>query len=259
MGKTLGVYNLFVRKTGLSDREDTIDLLTSVGNHLGMAIEKDRLDKESRRFSILQERTLLSHELHDSLAQTLVSLRFQVQVLQDMLSEEGHEEALDESHRIKNGLDEANTELRELIAHFRAPLGKRGLIPAIESLVARFKQETQINCLFQNESQATDWSVDMEMQVVRIVQECLANIRKHSQAQTVRVLLKNNQRGQHIVLVEDDGVGIQTQKIEGHPGEHVGLSIMEERARRLPNGELKIESEPGEGTRVELIFQQGAA
>jgi len=49
-------------------------------------------------------------------------------------------------------------------------------------------------------------------------------------------------------------VGFAGEVREGHPGEHIGLSIMEERARRL-GGELKIESEPGEGTRVELVYQ----
>lgn len=258
LDKTLGVYNLFVRKTGLSEREDVKNLLTSIGNHLGMAIDKDRLDKESRRLSILEERTALSHELHDSLAQTLVSLRFQVQVLQDMLQDSGSDEARQETRRIKNGLDEANTELRELIAHFRAPLDKRGLLPALEGLVQRFRRETNINCVLQSEHQPTGLSVDTEMQVLRIVQECLANIRKHSQAQTVRVLLKSETSGRYLVLVEDDGIGITQQALHGHPGEHIGLSIMQERARRLHRGEVKIESEPGEGTRIELTFQQGA-
>jgi two-component system nitrate/nitrite sensor histidine kinase NarX len=54
--------------------------------------------------------------------------------------------------------------------------------------------------------------------------------------------------------VEDDGVGAATPaKEQEHPGEHVGLQIMEERAKRL-GGALRIESEPGEGTRVELRF-----
>lgn len=56
-----------------------------------------------------------------------------------------------------------------------------------------------------------------------------------------------------MLLVEDDGVGFVNAKPDGHPGEHIGLSIMEERARRL-GGNIRIESEPGEGTRVELTY-----
>ena len=56
------------------------------------------------------------------------------------------------------------------------------------------------------------------------------------------------------LLVEDDGVGFENFSKQGKPGEHIGLSIMEERARRL-GGNLRIESEMGEGTRVELSYQ----
>jgi two-component system nitrate/nitrite sensor histidine kinase NarX len=68
------------------------------------------------------------------------------------------------------------------------------------------------------------------------------------------VLLRCGGDGSHRVLVEDDGVGIDQPECEGHPGEHIGLSIMSDRARRL-GGELRIDSEPGEGTRVDLTFK----
>jgi two-component system nitrate/nitrite sensor histidine kinase NarX len=85
------------------------------------------------------------------------------------------------------------------------------------------------------------------------VQEALTNTRKHAQAHTVRVLLRCRPAGGYLLLVEDDGVGFELPNRNGHPGEHIGLSIMEERARRL-GGQLRIESEPGEGTRVELTY-----
>ena len=97
----------------------------------------------------------------------------------------------------------------------------------------------------------------LEMQVVRIIQESLANIRKHSKAHNVRVLLHCNENGDFRALIEDDGVGIGDTVLEGSPGEHVGLSIMQERAQRL-GGALRIESEPGEGTRIELTFHHEA-
>ena len=94
----------------------------------------------------------------------------------------------------------------------------------------------------------------MEMQVLRIIQEALANVRKHSDAHTVRVLLRCDKNDNYHILVEDDGVGMDKPAFSGHPGEHLGLSIMKERARYL-GGELRIESEPGEGTRVQLSFR----
>jgi two-component system nitrate/nitrite sensor histidine kinase NarX len=96
-----------------------------------------------------------------------------------------------------------------------------------------------------------------EMQLVRIVQESLTNVRKHAQAQTVRVLLTREQNGEYVLLVEDDGRGFTApRQAAGRPGEHIGLSILEERARRI-GARLEIESEPGEGTRVEVTFTPG--
>ena len=253
-GRTLGVYNLFVDSGSLLGQEDHRDLLISIGRHLGMAIEKASVDKEANRLSIIEERNRIAHELHDSLAQTLASLRFQVRVLDETLHQ-GDESALwSELERIENSLDEAYTELRGLIEHFRAPVDARGLVPAIEKLIHRFRavSESPIQIFLQQEWKARNLPEDMEIQVLRIVQEALNNVHKHSGAHTVRVLLRSRQQ-HYEVLVEDDGKGLPNTLPAGGPGEHVGLSIMEERARRL-GGRLRIESEPGEGTRVQLQF-----
>jgi two-component system nitrate/nitrite sensor histidine kinase NarX len=92
------------------------------------------------------------------------------------------------------------------------------------------------------------------MQILRIAQESLTNIRKHAQAHTVRVLLSTRGDNALALLIEDDGIGFENAAKIGRPGEHIGLSIMEERARRL-GGELRIESDPGEGTRIELNYR----
>ncbi|MCG7930640.1 MAG: histidine kinase [Candidatus Thiodiazotropha lotti] len=256
-GDVLGFYHLYVDRPGIYDgREDVLDILNTIGSHLGMAVAKQRSDSEARRLSIVEERTSLAHELHDSLAQTLASLRFQVRMLEETLQNESvSATAEQEARRIHNGLDEAHDELRELINSFRAPMDQRGLIPALGKLVERFNQETSIHAFFQPDCLKTDLDTSQEMQALRIVQESLANIRKHANAHTVRVLLRCRSPGQYLILVEDDGVGFEGAAApKGNPGEHIGLSIMEERARRV-DGELSIESEPGEGTRVELVIR----
>jgi len=252
--EVLGIYTVFVDKPGVRAREDIMELLFSVGHHLGVAVAKHRSDLEAHRLSILEERNLLAHELHDSLAQTLATLRFQVRMLDESLAQSPiSEDARTDLDRIRNGLEEANTELRELLSSFRAPMDRQGLIPGLEKLTERFRQETGAHVLFQTNCRPFDLPASVELQVLRIVQESLANIRKHAQAQTVRVLLTRQTGGEHVVLVEDDGVGFSDRKTDGQPGEHVGLSIMQERAWRI-GAELRIESEPGEGTRLELAF-----
>ncbi|MCG7862320.1 MAG: histidine kinase [Candidatus Thiodiazotropha taylori] len=255
-GDVLGFYHLYVDKPGIYDgREDVLDILNTIGSHLGMAVAKQRSDSEARRLSIVEERTSLAHELHDSLAQTIASLRFQVRMLEETLQNDPiSEKAVQEAQRIHNGLDEAHDELRELINSFRAPFDQRGLVPALSKLVERFNQETGIPAFFQPDCLKTDLDTSQEMQALRIVQEALANIRKHAKAHTIRVLLRCRSPGSYLILVEDDGVGFEGAVPQGNPGEHIGLSIMEERARRV-GGELSIESEPGEGTRVELVIR----
>lgn len=253
-GRTLGVYNLFVDRELRFGSDYDSELLISIGRHLGMAIEKASVDEEANRLTIIEERTRIAHELHDSLAQTLASLRFQVRVLDETLHQ-GDESALwAELERIENSLDEAYIELRGLIDHFRAPIDKRGFMPAIEKVVERFRNESNIQIFLQREWGGPDLPEDMEIQVLRIVQEALCNVRKHSQAHTVRVMLRGQSDGSYRVLIEDDGTGIEPRASAGAPGEHVGLSIMEERARRL-GGKIRFESEPGEGTRIQLTFR----
>lgn len=251
----MGRYRLYVPKPGLGEREDELELLKAIGRHLGMAVAKQRSDEEAYRLSIVEERTAMAHELHDSLAQTLVSLRLQVRMLGETLDGEPVSDAArNELGRLASGLDEAHDELRELLNSFRAPLDERGLLPTLEKLVHRFREETGISVFLQTECPRSLLSSSEEMHLLRIVQESLANIRKHAKAHTVRVLLRCLRSGEYALLVEDDGIGFDQGDRKGRPGEHIGLSILEERARRL-EGELRIESEAGEGTRVELTFR----
>ena len=254
--QTLGIYTLLTPTPEVAETPEIHRLLVSVGKHVGMAVENDRLDKEGQHLSIMRERTTLAHELHDSLAQTLVSLRFQVKMLKETLESEGTSpEARRELGRIQNSLDEAHTELRELLTNFRGPIDARGLLPAMEELIARFRRESGIATYFQNECAELRLSAVAELQLQRIVSEVLTNIHKHSCAQTVRILLRCDPLGNCRLLIEDDGVGMSYDRMQSRKaGEQLGLCIMQERARRL-GGELQIESEPGEGTQVLLTFR----
>lgn len=253
-GRTLGAYGLFITDPALIERQDMTQLFGNIGRHLGIAIEKARLERDARRLSIMEERTLLANELHDSLAQTLASLRFQVSMAEESVSQSRDRAGIRQIRTIKEGLDQANAQLRELLAHFRTRMDERGLIPAIDAMIQHFQNKTGIPVFFQNEMTQPNLPPSIEVQVLHIVQEALTNVRKHSGAQNVRVLLRGAEDHQYHVLVEDDGQGIQDKVIDDPPGEHIGLSIMRERAARL-GGELSIESEPGEGTRVELQFR----
>lgn len=251
--RILGVYNLFLDRPLSAMGEDVQDLLISVGRHLGLAIEKARLDNNARRLAIIEERNALGNELHDSLAQSLVSMRLQAKMLGESLYKKDLRAAQNEVRSLRAAIEEAHMSLRELLASFRLKIDDRGLDPAIRSMVERFNQETDITVFFQNECRELALTMAQEIQLYYIVQEALANIRKHSHARHARILLMENGDGRYQLLIEDDGEGMGLLPEPGSPGEHIGLSVMRERAERLP-GELTIESEAGEGTRVMVTF-----
>ncbi|GMR08194.1 MAG: hypothetical protein BMS9Abin26_1199 [Gammaproteobacteria bacterium] len=252
--RILGVYNILLQQPSSELGKDARDMLSSIGKHLGLALEKAQLDEKTRRLAVMEERNMLGNELHDSLAQSLVSMRLQIKMLGELLHQKDIRSAQNEVRNLRSAIDEAHTSLRELLANFRFRMDERGLLFSIEDLMQRFSQETNINTYLQNKCEDSKFTItpNNEVQIFRILQEAFSNIRKHSKASNVRVLLSQDDISCNI-LIEDDGLGIDLPNDSSHPGEHIGVSIMQERAGRL-NGTLTIESEPGEGTRVQLSF-----
>ncbi len=251
--RTVGLIRIKITNNPFVNISDLKALLVTLGKHLSIAIEKARADQESKRMLIMQERNLIANELHDSLAQTLASLRFQVRVLDETLQPMSEFKSIRGIEQVENSLDEAYSDLRELIAHCRTPINKQGLIPAVEKLVSRLRKESGTHVLLQEEWQYSDLPPNLEMHIFRIIQEAINNIRKHSHAHNVRIMFRCNEEGDHHILIENDGIGFETPKSSDHPGKHLGLTIMKERAAHL-KGKLRIESEPDEGTRIELEF-----
>lgn len=249
--RVLGVYNLFLDRPLAAMGEDMPVLLLSVGRHLGLAIEKARLGNEARRLAIMEERNIIGGELHDSLAQSLIGMRLQLKMLSEALARKDLGAAQYEASGLRRAMTQANADLRDLLTNYRLKIDESGLAQNIAQLVERFGRETGIAVFFQNDCRALALTPVQEIQVFFIIQEALTNIRKHSSAHNVRIML-NNEDDLYTVLIEDDGLGMAGPG-EIIPGEHAGLAIMRERAERLP-GQIVIESEPGEGTRIVLIF-----
>lgn len=212
--------------------------------------QQSRLARHSDRLLRFEDRSAIANELHDSLAQSLASLKMQVRVLDDTLRQDNEVAIWKEMENIQAGLDEANIELRELITYFRLPVDGNGVVSAIEKAVSRFRLTSSIEAVLQNHWPAVNLPVEYERQVLRIVQEGLANVRKHSGADMVRILL-NQAHDARRVLIEDDGIGMSLTPAE--MDNHFGLSIMQERAGSI-GATLQLESEPGDGTRIILTL-----
>jgi len=246
----LGVFNLYFRvDRKLSGQE--MQLLETLGRHLGVAIENQRLKSREQELAVSEERNLLAQELHDSIAQGLAFLNIQVQLLQDSLRNGRSDEAMQTAGQLREGVQESYDDVRELLVHFRTRLHQSDLDTAIKSALQKFEAQTGISTVFERSGDGAPLAPADEIQVMYIVQESLSNIRKHARATSVRVAVLR-QQGQLTVSVEDDGRGfdpVNEPKVRSEI--HVGLKIMRERAHRV-GGECLVLSEIGRGTQVVL-------
>ncbi len=246
----LGVYNIYFRRPqALSEQE--MQLLETLGQHLGVAIENQRLKSREKELAVSEERNLLAQELHDSIAQGLAFLNIQVQLLQDSLKKGRVDEAMQTAGQLREGVQESYDDVRELLVHFRTRVHQSDLDSAINAALEKFEGQTGIETAFERSNSVVPMPPTDEIQIMHIVQESLSNIRKHAKASHVRVLVEQDMTNSRIT-VADDGVGFDPHNNPNCQSDrHVGLKIMRERAHRI-GGECRITSEPGKGTCVTL-------
>ncbi|MDC9727630.1 MAG: histidine kinase [Candidatus Thioglobus sp.] len=251
-GKTLGIFNLFFDQEP-SLAYDERALLESIAENIAVALDKSALDEQTKRMELSQERLFLSQEIHDSLAQTIYSLKLQVSVLGNSLKQAKQLDAYHQIEALQSNITQANQELRELMCNFRVPLDPKGIEVSLENLVNRFKSEEGIATYLQVEGKFKV-TPEVEMQIMRITQEALSNIRKHAKARNVRILLSAQPKCQ--LLIEDDGVGfVKDQNTSEVMGNNIGMNIMQERAQRV-GAHIEVESEVDEGTRITVSFEK---
>lgn len=248
--ETLGVFNLYFDHLRAFD-EAEISLYETLGRHLGVAIENQRLRSRERETAITQERHLLAQELHDSIAQGLAFLNIQCQLLHDSLRANAADEALDIAGRIREGIQESYDDVRELLVHFRTRVTHADLDAAILAAIERFEKQTGLRTDFDRSGSSIYLEGDETLQILHIVQEALSNIRKHARATRVRIGIEHDQQGMTIQIC-DDGVGFDPEVSIDES--HVGLSIMKERAARV-GAECQVQSAPGKGTCVLIKLQ----
>jgi len=251
--KLYGEYRLYMDQPVVGLSASSRELLSNIGLNLGMALEKQVQEQDSNMLGRMAERTAFAHELHDSMAQTLASLRFQVRILDDVLQDVTEPRIWAQMETVEKLVDLAHQELRSLIGQFRAPIEVGNLSGGLKKILARFRTESGIPVFFQNQCEEADFPEETQIAIIRVAQESLKNICKHSKAETVRILLRPKLNGQCMMLIEDDGIGFDDIPMREHAGEHIGLSVMQERAAQI-GGEFSIESEKGEGTRIVLTF-----
>ncbi|WP_162050107.1 histidine kinase [Fluviibacter phosphoraccumulans] len=225
-----------------------IRVLEAIGSNLSMALSKMQHQEELHRVAVLEERSVIARELHDSIAQSLSYLRIQVARLEkNQLTPEHQYEIVTE---LKSGLASAYKELRELISAFRLKIDERGFQTALIETTEEYSRRCNIPINCHNDLPPTLLSANEEIHVLRIIREALANIDKHAQATEVGISATLTDNQVVVISITDNGIGIgDTQS----PENHYGLIIMEDRAQSL-DGVITIRNRDQGGTEVLLTF-----
>ena len=250
---TLGTFSLHFReRTTMSPRE--LQLLEMLGQHLGAALDNQRLSIKARQLAVAEERNLVAQGLHDSLAQGLNFLNLQTQMLGSAVQQRRWDEVEEIVPLLKTGVSESYQDVRELLQNFRTRLGEESLRKAVDDTIGRFRRQTGLNVeLHLDDRDGAPLHPDQQLQVLFILQEALSNVRKHAYASKVTVRIENHR--DFGMSIRDNGEGYDPKEVAERSETHVGLSIMRERAARL-GGQLQMCSAPGQGTEVSLYLSQ---
>ena len=217
---------------------------------LGRGIERSTRQSDDRRLAVLEERSTIARELHDSIAQSLSYSRIQMHRLKVFIErEEPREKVLETVNELAEGIATAYRQLREVLTTFRLQISSSGLNGAVEETVEEFRNRTGITTSVSNALLGLELTPNEQIHFVHILREALVNVEKHARAKNVRVTLARGADDAFVLRVQDDGVGIPAE-----PGryKHFGLSIMKERAEAL-HGTLAVAPAEGGGTCVTLV------
>lgn len=233
----------------------TTDLvwLECMADQVVITIQHALMASKLQTLSIVEERARIAREMHDGLAQVLGYLNLQVQTLETLLSRGKHEALQHELRQMRQAIQTAHADVRENILSLRTTLAsEKSLASAIEEYLGEFGIQTGVETQFVNRAGDLNLSSIAEVQLVCILQEALANVRKHAQARHVCVSIEKRQRdGTEYVFMEiaDDGRGFNAVDTR----RNFGLQTMRERANSV-QGTLTIHSTLGEGTRVDCYI-----
>lgn len=230
-------------------QEDEIRWLASVGRQIGAAAHLVQLSQQSRDLAILQERERLSQELHDGLAQTIGCIRMRADEALLCLDEGHLDSARSTLQEVERIAQEAYSSIRDDILGLRVKnVAQGGFIPVMSEYLRRFQQQwgIEVRCVGADDAEWTA-SPEAEIQLIRIVQEALTNVRRHAKASQV-VIKCESQQNTLRMSIADDGCGFDPATVRD---ERIGLRIMRERADSV-GGCLHIESRVGEGTEIQV-------
>lgn len=227
-------------------------LFESVAEQVANGLSMKYRHEQSRRMALMNERTVIARELHDSLAQALSYLKIQVTRLQRLQKQDNAEDQIESViNELKSGLSAAYSELRELLTTFRLKLDGQGIKAALEQTINQLKTRSeQFEFSLEYAVDHIPFSPQEEIHLLQIAREATQNAFYHSQGTLIDITITTNMASEVVLSIKDNGIGIP-----GDPSKlnHYGLAIMTERSRNL-NGTLDVKQRDSGGTEVSFSF-----
>jgi signal transduction histidine kinase len=222
-----------------------------------IAIDNAHLHAQAAEIATARERLRIAHEMHDGLAQVLGYVNTKVQAAKQYLRRGMSDEANTQLDELAVSARQAYGDVREAIVGLRTlPGSNRSLEEVLGEFLHQWKDQSGISTELMIDGDLR-LHTSVELQVVRIIQESLTNVRKHARATNVRVDV--HKRGDQLVVsVRDDGLGFNPETHTRGEFPKFGLTTMRERASSI-RGSLEIESAPGAGTTVRFTMPLAAA
>jgi two-component system nitrate/nitrite sensor histidine kinase NarX len=222
-------------------------LLGALADMAAIAVRTARLHETEEQMTILSERDRIARELHDSLAQVLGQIHL---VLRGLEARTDGAAISTDLAELADVADEAYRDVRETILGLRESIpSDGGLEAALRAYLAKYSRQTGIATHLDCDGMAgRSLSPKAEVQLLRVVQEALTNVRKHARATEVRVEL-GERDGTPVLSVADDGAGFDPSSVGPSMTGGFGLRSMRERVELL-GGTLDVHTAPGSGTRI---------
>jgi signal transduction histidine kinase len=231
---------------------EDVQLLVSMGNQIYIAIENARLHEKVQRIATLEERERIAREMHDGLAQVLSYVNIKTQAARQLLVTGQQAQAETSLKEMEEIARDTYADVREAILGLRSTdLLQKGIISTLKEYILRFSQLSNVKTELEiNGGVDQSLPTNAELQVIRIIQESLTNVRKHARASHAWVRI-SAQDGLARIIIEDDGQGFEPTHVKREEWPQFGLQTMKERAESI-KGTLDVVSAPGKGTRVTL-------
>ena len=237
---------------GTSLTLDQQRLVTTLLEQLTSTLMLARQAEHQQQLMLMEERSAIARELHDSLAQSLSCLKIQIACLQM----QGSELTAENSQLVQQMRDELNTayrQLRELLTTFRLQMNTPGLRAALQHAVDEFSARMGITINFDYQLPPRSVPANQAIHLLHIAREALNNAFKHANATQISLRL-SCEHDEIMMQVTDDGQGIPKDIERQH---HYGLIIMQDRAKSL-HGQCQITRRESGGTQVTVRFRPDA-